>query len=488
MVTARVVGYAYPWDVLGDPAFVSRVRALGVTEVALAASYHATRAATPLHPQHLVVEAREAALYRPVRQRAWAGHRLVPLAADWVPGDDPFGAATVRLRAAGISVTAWIVLAHATHLGTAHPDVAVRNYRGDCYPYALCPANPEVRQYAATLAAEAVRGVPVDGVSLEACGQLGVAHHGRHEKTAGVFPPAAQRALSVCCCGYCTADWIRRGQDPDQVAERLSTAVGGVLAGTHGADAPMSELVGDRIAELVLATRRDFAAALRADVLAAVHRHAPSARITLHGRAEPWATSPDVAVDADTVRPATDPAASADRALGDDRSAAGGRPTGGERAAGADRPAGAERAAGERTPVGGRADGGDRTGGGDRADDGSARRAVPVVDAVLTACWPTTSASVEALAHTRSVLPDEVALGAYLTVLPPADPARVVDHAGALLGAGATELHLYHLGLAPPGGQQQLAEIVRRCRTDESPDDGEPDPTDADPTELGPSL
>jgi hypothetical protein len=427
MVTARVVGYAYPWDVLGDPAFVSRVRALGVTEVALAASYHATRAATPLHPQHLVVEAREAALYRPVRQRAWAGHRLVPLAADWVPGDDPFGAATVRLRAAGIAVTAWIVLAHATHLGTAHPDVAVRNYRGDCYPYALCPANPEVRQYAATLAAEAVRGVPVDGVSLEACGQLGVAHHGRHEKTAGVFPPAAQRALSICCCGYCTADWIRRGQDPDQVAERLSAAVAGVLAGTHGADAPMSELVGDRIAELVLATRRDFAAALRADVLAAVHRHAPSARITLHGRAEPWATSPDVAVDADTVRPVADPAAGADPA-------------------------------------------------------------VPVVDAVLTACWPTTSASVEALAHTRSVLPDEVALGAYLTVLPPADPARVVDHAGALLGAGATELHLYHLGLAPPGGQQQLAEIVRRCRTDESPDDGEPDPTDADPTELGPSL
>ncbi|BCJ30657.1 hypothetical protein [Actinocatenispora sera] len=461
MVTARVVGYAYPWDVLGDPAFVSRVRALGVTEVALAASYHATRAATPLHPEHLVVEAREAALYRPVRQRAWAGHRLVPLAADWVPGDDPFGAATVRLRAAGISVTAWIVLAHATHLGTAHPDVAVRNHRGDCYPYALCPANPEVRQYAATLAAEAVRGVPVDGVSLEACGQLGIAHNGRHEKTAGVFPPAAQRALSVCCCGYCTADWIRRGQDPDQVAERLSAAVGGVLAGTYGADAPMAELVGDRIAEIVLATRRDFAAALRADVLAAVHRHAPSARITLHGRADPWATSPDVAVDADTVRPAaatTDPATSADRTATVDRTAID------------DRIGGADQAAtGDRT-------GGDRAGG------------VPMVDAVLTACWPTTAASVEALAHTRSVLPDEVALGAYLTVLPPADPARVVDHAGALLGAGATELHLYHLGLAPPSGQQQLAEIVRRCRTDESADDSEPDPTDADPTELGPSL
>lgn len=440
MVTARVVGYAYPWDVLGDPAFVSRVRGLGVTEVALAASYHATRAATPLHPEHLVVEAREAALYRPVRQRAWAGRRLVPRTADWVPGDDPFGAATVRLRAAGIAVTAWIVLAHATHLGTAHPDVAVRNCRGDSYPYAMCPANPEVRQYAATLAAEAVRGVPVDGVSLEACGQLGISHHGRHEKTAGVFPPAARRALSVCCCGYCTADWIRRGQDPDQVAERLSAAVGGVLAGTYGADAPMSELVGDRIAEIVLTTRRDFAAVLRADVLAAVHRHAPSARITLHGRAEPWATSPDVAVDADTVRP-TDPQRGAHRG----EPAHGGEP-------------------------------------------GGAAEVVPPVDAVLTSCWPTTAASVETLAHTRSVLPDEVALGAYLTVLPPAEAARVVDHAGALLGAGATELHLYHLGLAPPSGQEQLAEIVRRCRTDESVDDTEPDPTDADATELGPSI
>jgi hypothetical protein len=470
MVTARVVGYAYPWDVLGDPAFVSRVRALGVTEVALAASYHATRAATPLHPQHLVVEAREAALYRPVRQRAWAGRRLVPLGAGWVPGDDPFGAATVRLRAAGISVTAWIVLAHATHLGSAHPDVSVRNYRGDHYPYALCPANPEVRQYAATLAAEAVRGVPIDGVSLEACGQLGVSHNGRHEKTSGVFPPAAQRALSVCCCGYCTADWIRRGQDPDQVAERLSTAVGGVLTGTHGADAPMTELVGDRIAEIVLATRRDFAAALRADVLAAVHRHAPSARITLHGRAEPWATSPDVAVDADTVRPTADPATGTERAGSHDRAAGGDQPT-----------------------VGDRTDDADRRAGGDGNGAEAETPAVPMIDAVLTACWPTTSASVEALAHTRSVLPDEVALGAYLTVLPPADPDRVVDHAGALLGAGATELHLYHLGLAPPSGQQQLAEIVRRCRTDESADDSEADPTDADPTDvdgtgLGPSI
>ncbi|HEY3502342.1 MAG TPA: hypothetical protein VGN37_06055 [Actinocatenispora sp.] len=399
MVTARVVGYAYPWDVLGDPAFPARVRTLGVTEVALAASYHSTRAATPLHPEHLVVEAREAALYRPVRDRAWAGSRLVPRAADWVPGDDSFGKAATQLRAAGIAVTAWIVLCHATHLGTAHPDVAVRNCVGDTYPYALCPSHPEVRRYAATLTAEALRGVPVDGVSLEACGQLGLSHNGRHEKTAGVFPPAAERAMSVCCCTACAAGWAEAGQDPDQVAHRLADATRAVLDGTAPADAGMAELVGTRIADIVLATRRSAADAVRADVLAAVRAARPGAHVTLHGRGERWATTPDVAVDADSV-------------------------------------------------------------------DG--------VDAVLMSSWPTVPGTVEALAATRALLPGRVALGAYLTVLPPADPAAVVDHAGALLGAGATELHLYHLGLAGPAGQALLAEIVRRCHSDENsvePDD-----------------
>src|SRR6188472_1298585 len=71
---------------------------------------------------------------------------------------------------------------------------------GDPYSYALCPAHDEVRDYATTLAVEAVRDVAVSGVSVEGLGQLGVAHNGLHEKTDGAYGPAAQRILSVCCC------------------------------------------------------------------------------------------------------------------------------------------------------------------------------------------------------------------------------------------------------------------------------------------------
>jgi hypothetical protein len=38
---------------------------------------------------------------------------------------------------------------------------------------------------------------------------------------------------------------------------------------------------------------------------------------------------------------------------------------------------------------------------------------------------------------------------AYVTVLPPAEPADLPDHARRLHKAGATGVSLYHLGLAP---------------------------------------
>jgi hypothetical protein len=162
-----------------------------------------------------------------------------------------------------------------------------------------------------------------------------------------------------------------------------------VLDGSAAPDAEVGDLIGERTAEAVLATRQSAADTLRAGVLAAVAAAAPPARISLHARADPWATGPDVACGQSTV-------------------------------------------------------------------DG--------VDAVLVPSWPTVPATVAALARMRAIVPGRVSVGAYVTVLPPADPSAVVAHAAALREAGAAELHLYHLGLAPPAGQRLLADIVRSCR------------------------
>ena len=123
----RSVGYGYPWDYAGDPAAAPRAASLGLDAVAVAASYHATRAATPLHPEHRIHDAEHAACYVPVREQAWRGHRLVPAVPAWDPDGESFAGAHGQLLAQGLQVEAWIVLTHNSAVGRAHPDLVVRN-------------------------------------------------------------------------------------------------------------------------------------------------------------------------------------------------------------------------------------------------------------------------------------------------------------------------------------------------------------------------
>lgn len=270
----RVTGHAYPWDVLGDPSFTRRVVATGVSTVALAAAYHSTRAATPLHPGRQLVDARHAALYRPVRAEVWSARRLRPAEPDWMSTTDSFGDAAEVLRAAGLRVAAWVVLTHNTRLGTEFPDVAVVNCFGERYAYALCPSWPEVREYGALLAREAARDA--DEVSLEACGQLGVTHASHHEKTDGAWSPAARRWLSVCCCAACQAGWSDRGLDPAWVVSQLRDAVRAEASGLAGVVPSAAAL---------LATRHEATDLLRAEVLAEL-----DVPVRLHAHPDPWET------------------------------------------------------------------------------------------------------------------------------------------------------------------------------------------------------
>ncbi|HVV13624.1 hypothetical protein [Amycolatopsis sp.] len=192
----KVVAYAYPWDV-AEPGFLDRVAELGVDEIAVAVAYHSARAATPWSASRTSVLARDAALYRPVRDERWS--RLKPAAADWVDSPDSAGEAIASLD----NAAAWLVLTHSSRLGEEFPELAVRNCFGERYPWALCPAQEEVRDYAVTLTEESLAGLEVSSVILEACGQLGAVHQCRHEKTDAVWSPAVVRLLSVCCCEAC---------------------------------------------------------------------------------------------------------------------------------------------------------------------------------------------------------------------------------------------------------------------------------------------
>lgn len=291
----KVTGYAYPWDVL-ESGFAARVRDLGVDEVAVALSYHSARAATPWSPSRTAVVARHAAFYRPVSE-GWGALR--PSTPDWVTAEDSGGDAVRLLTEAGIPAAAWIVLTHNSQLGYEDPDVVVRNCFGESYPWALCPSQPAVREYAATVVAESVAGLELSSVILEACGPLGAVHQHQHEKTDGVWAPAVARLLSICCCDACAAAW---DVDAETVRAQLVEEVRRLIAtGDLG-------VTGDRLppelTQLLLRTRQQATDELRAAVLAKLPE---GVRIVLHGALDPWVTgalpglTPSAAEDVDAV-------------------------------------------------------------------------------------------------------------------------------------------------------------------------------------------
>jgi hypothetical protein len=268
-----VAAYLYPWDVDGDPAAADRIAALGVTEVSLAAAYHAVRAVTPRHPGHRVVT-RDAAVYYRRDPARWAGAHLVP--ADPGPaGPGSFERAADALRTAGLQVNAWVVVTHNGRLAAAHPECAVHNAFGDPYPWALCPGSAAVAVYAAALAAEIATLDAVTDVELEACGWYGYDHGSAHDKTGGTPDGPAARLLDACFCDGCTATMRVSGADPEAIAAAIRTALDG------GASVPAD------LAAALAAVRTATAAGFLEYVVAAVRAAAPSRGILLHAHPDP---------------------------------------------------------------------------------------------------------------------------------------------------------------------------------------------------------
>ncbi|GAA0975261.1 hypothetical protein GCM10009555_032830 [Acrocarpospora macrocephala] len=263
-------GYVFPWDIVGDPAAPDRLAATGVDAIALAASYHSTRAATPFHPAHRVLEVPHSALYLPVRQAAYGP--LSPKSPSWTP-PDAYLQARDALKSTGLPVHAWTVLTHNTSLGRAHPALTVRNAFGDPYPHALCPSHPDVLDYCANLVSEIIDLGEPDGIILEACGPMGIAHQSVHDKTAGAdWTPTQSALLSLCFCTACTPKY------PDTLQAHVRAAI-------DTSPPSMEAALGDLSPQLS-ALRTTLTTALHTRVIKAAHGHP----IRLHASADLWTT------------------------------------------------------------------------------------------------------------------------------------------------------------------------------------------------------
>jgi hypothetical protein len=375
----------------GDPAAPDRIAGLGLTQVTLAAAYHAVRAVTPFHPRHRIVTRDAAGYYRPDPAR-WDGQRLRPQAENTAGADaaGSFERAAAALRAAGIGVTAWVVVAHNSRL--AGPgEYAVRNAFGDVYPWALCAGSAPVREYAATLAAEVAALAEVDAIELEACGWYGFEHGSAHDKTgdvAGAAGPAGTDGdwlLSLCFCSSCGQAYRSAGADPATLAAQVRAAADGGAALPGGASDVLDQ------------TRATASGRLLTEVLAAVRAAAPARPVLVHSAPDPRAAG---------ANPGYDPAVLCG-------------------------PGGA--------------------------------------DGIVLACGDPAAAPA-LVARTAAAAPPGARIAAVLHAVAGlgGHPETLPAQAAAVRAAGATELRLYHAGLAGPA---DLAAIAALCRTPASEGD-----------------
>ncbi|MFB7615603.1 hypothetical protein [Kitasatospora sp. NPDC056181] len=267
---------AFATDLLDEGAdtfFGNLTDRAGVGGVTLASVYHEARDVFPHNP-HRVIRYLEpgAAYFRPDPAR-WAGRRLRPAPSTAIGDRDPFAEAAAEAGRRGLRLHAWTVFCHNDRLGFEHPDCAPANAFGDRHLTELCPANPEVREYAVTLVGELAR-YGVDAIRAESLHFHGLRHGYHHERYFEELGPVAEALLGICFCDHCRAAATRAGVPADEVAAAVRAELRRRLADDAAAAAPgaLDELAGGAFAAYVDASAATVTS-LAAEVAAEARRH-----------------------------------------------------------------------------------------------------------------------------------------------------------------------------------------------------------------------
>lgn len=261
--------FAFPSDLVaeGVDEVLARVRDHGAAAVTIAVAYHQARDVMPRGKAGKVAH-RHDGVFLPLPPDVWAGVRLRP------PVQGAAEAAAVeRLveRAGPGGVQAWTVFLHNTTLGAAHPDVCAENCFGDRLLADLCPAHPDVADYAVALARTAAGAGPVIAESLS----YGTFDHGHHHERSFVpLGPGERLLLGLCFCAHCgraaEAAGVDAGRLRAAVAGHLERALNGEAPPTPDDPASLRAAVGEDLAGF-LAARQGVVTELTRRVADAVH-------------------------------------------------------------------------------------------------------------------------------------------------------------------------------------------------------------------------
>lgn len=241
--------WAHPWS-LSDAGARDRLDGLDVDGVRVAFAYHSARWLSHATEPGKQVTLGSGAWFN-TENIAWES--LTP-ASNGRHAEKAMSA----IRGEGREVIAWVVGLHNSALATSRPDLAITSAFGHRYAHALCPAQPEVVDYAARLVQSVATHAP-DALDLEAFAYLGWGHSGEHVKSSAALRPLDRWLLSICCCSACEARFRAAGIDVDKLKNDIRRGIRQQLADPQPQAVNTATLardvLGDDVIRAVLAAR-----------------------------------------------------------------------------------------------------------------------------------------------------------------------------------------------------------------------------------------
>lgn len=226
--------WTYPWDVLDEGAeeVVAFLREeVGLDAMSLTPAYH-TYDQLRLHlPGPRLLSCYEDAVYFQPEAGRYRNTVLQPQVSALADGRDPLQIISRLCRARGLKLTLWTVGMHNHLQARRHPECALQGAFGDPFPGALCPANPQVREYIRALSLELTSRYEVELIEYESLYYLGYGMFRNHVKVGVDLGPVGRLLMSLCFCPSCRERAAGQGVDAAGLQAQVRQQLEEVFAG-----------------------------------------------------------------------------------------------------------------------------------------------------------------------------------------------------------------------------------------------------------------
>ena len=213
----------YPWDLEeeGIEAALDRMAELGVDAASIVTVHHRV---SELRPRatfgRRVTEMEAGAHFIPTR-KCYVNTRIRPTSAGWMKSRNPLEKIVRQAERRGVKLRASLSCCRSDAMVAKYPDAACVNVFGAPSAERLCPAIPDVREYAGALVEDLSTNYPFETLEVSHA-DFGNGEDFQRYLTRGVTPGAADRALwSWCFCAACRQRAADAGLDVEATAEKV---------------------------------------------------------------------------------------------------------------------------------------------------------------------------------------------------------------------------------------------------------------------------